>query len=109
VSTPARPVASRNAHRRSPRPLAFAVEGLAERLTPPGALARVQAVWPRIRTALPVAAEGEPVALRDGVLTVRCNASVYAQELQLTGDDLIAAVNGAVGELMVQALRVRSA
>lgn len=49
-----------------------------------------------------------PTALRDGVLTLTCSASVYAQELHLMGEDLIAAVNGALGEEAVSALRVRT-
>jgi predicted nucleic acid-binding Zn ribbon protein len=105
---PAMPGARRRAHRGAPRRVALAVEGLAERLEPTTALARVQAQWPRVVTALPVAAEGEPCGLRDGVLTLRCSASVYAQELYLLGEDLIAAINGALGEPAVQTLRVRS-
>jgi predicted nucleic acid-binding Zn ribbon protein len=103
------PLARRRVHRGAPRKVAMAVEGLAERLTPMTTLARVQAQWPRVVAALPVAAEGEPCALRDGVLTVRCSASVYAQELHLVGEDLIAAINGALAEPAVQALRVRAA
>ena len=95
------------AHRVSPRRLGLAVEGLAERLTPATALARVQAAWPRVVVALPVAAESEPSALRDGVLTLRCSASVYAQELHLVCEELIAALSGALGEELVRELRVR--
>ena len=65
--------------------------------------------WPQVARALPVAAEGTPVALRDGTLTVACTASVYAHELHLIADDLIAALNGALGEEVVQKLRVRTA
>jgi predicted nucleic acid-binding Zn ribbon protein len=100
--------ARRGPHRRAPRRLALAVDGLAERLTPATTLARVQAQWPRVVAALPLAAEGEPCALRDGVLTLRCSASVYAQELHLVGDDLVAAINGALAEPAVQSLRVRA-
>jgi predicted nucleic acid-binding Zn ribbon protein len=95
-------------HRSSPRPLARALDGLADRLAPATTLARVQRVWPRIVAALPAAAEGTPTALREGVLSVSCSASVYAHELHLVGDDVIAALNGALGEEVVQALRVRT-
>jgi predicted nucleic acid-binding Zn ribbon protein len=100
---------ARRLHRRAPRPFATALEGLASRLEPATTLARVQRSWPRVSTALPVAAEGAPVALRDGTLTVACTASVYAHELHLIADDLIAALNGALGEEVVKTLRVRTA
>ena len=105
-AAPSMPV--RRAHRGAPRRVAVAVDRLAERLTPMTELARVQAAWPSVCNALPMAAEGDPCALRDRVLTVRCSASVYAQELQLAGEDLIVAVNGALGESAVSALRVRA-
>jgi predicted nucleic acid-binding Zn ribbon protein len=46
--------------------------------------------------------------MRDGVLTVTCSASVYAQELQLTSVELLAAINASLGEEAVRQLRVRS-
>jgi predicted nucleic acid-binding Zn ribbon protein len=100
---------ARRLHRRSPRPLAKALDGLATRLEPATTLARVQRCWPRLVTALPAAAEGTPVALRDGTLTIACTASVYAHELHLIADDLTAALNGALGEEVVNTLRVRTA
>lgn len=97
----------RRAHRLAPRRLGLAVGGLAERLTPATPLARVQEVWPRVAASLPAAAEADAAAVRDGTLTLRCSAAVYAQELHLAGEDLIAAVNGALGEGVVRELRVR--
>jgi predicted nucleic acid-binding Zn ribbon protein len=94
--------------RSAPRPLTFALDGLTERLAPATTLARVQRVWPRVAAALPAAAEGTPAALRDGVLAVTCSASVYAHELHLIGDDVVAALNGALGEEAVRALRART-
>lgn len=97
----------RRSHRRSPRPVSLALDALSQRLQPASTLARVQAVWPRVVAALPAAAEANPSALRDDVLSVRCSAAVYAQELHLAADDLIAALNGALGEELVRSLRVR--
>ena len=95
-------------HRRAPRELGGAVQALAERLAPASGLARVQQAWPEVARALPSAAGGEPTALREGLLTVTCSAAVWAQELQWMADDLIACVNGVLGEALVQELRLRS-
>jgi predicted nucleic acid-binding Zn ribbon protein len=98
----------RHAGRAAPRTLGAAISELAERLAPTTPLARVQWCWAELAVALPVAAEGRPSAMRDGVLTVRCGASVYAQELQLMSGELVAAINGSLGEEAVRELRVRS-
>jgi predicted nucleic acid-binding Zn ribbon protein len=95
-------------HRRTPRPLAGALESLADRLAPVTTLARAQRVWPEAARALPAAAGGSPTAMRDGVLTVTCSSSVWAQELQWMADDLIACLNGLLGEEVVRELRLRA-
>jgi predicted nucleic acid-binding Zn ribbon protein len=55
----------------------------------------VQGVW---ATAVggAVAAEAEPVAERDGVVTVACRSSTWAQELDLLQIELLDAVNAAL-------------
>jgi predicted nucleic acid-binding Zn ribbon protein len=88
--------------------LRAALEGLVEDLAPATPLARVQRCWPQLVTALAVAGEAAPTMMRDGVLTVTCTASVYAHELHLMTGDVIAALNAALGEEVVEALRVRS-
>lgn len=95
-------------HRRAPQPLANAVAGIADALSPATPLARIQRSWPNVAKALPVAEEASPSAFHDGVLTLTCTAAVYAQELQLMTTDVVSAVNGALGEGLVSGLRVRS-
>ncbi len=94
--------------RKAPRPLAGALAGLTARLEPDSPLARVQRVWPAIADALPMASGAEPCSLRDGVLTVRCSASVYANELHFLAGDVLAALNGLLGEEAVHTLRMRT-
>jgi predicted nucleic acid-binding Zn ribbon protein len=47
----------------------------------------------------------EPVAERDGVITVACESAVWAQELDLLSERVIAAVNEAIGRPAVRRLR----
>jgi predicted nucleic acid-binding Zn ribbon protein len=94
-------------HRRSPRPLATAIEPLVRSLAPATPLARIQRCWPRLAAALPAAAEGSPTNLRGRVLTVTCTASVWAQELQLMGQEVLALLNAELGEELVRELRPR--
>jgi len=100
--------AARLAHRRAPRALSHALERFTERLEPATELARTQRAWPSVTRALPAAAGGSPTALRDGVLSITCTSSVWAQELQWMGDELIACLNGVLGEEAVRELRLRS-
>ncbi len=94
--------------RRSPRPLAGALTKLTERIEPVGPLAQIQRAWPALADALPVAAEASPATFREGTLTLSCTASVYANELHFLAEEIIAAVNGALGEVLVHSLRVRT-
>ncbi len=93
--------------RRSPRPLAVAVDAVAATLAPATPLARVQRVWAQA-VGEAVAREGEPVAMRDGTLTVACRSAVWAQELDLMSGEVVAALNEALGEPAVDALRCRA-
>jgi predicted nucleic acid-binding Zn ribbon protein len=93
--------------RGTPRPLAEAVTGLAATLAPATTLARVQEIW-REATGPAIAAAATPVAERDGVLTVRCTASVWAHELDLMAADLIDRLNAALGGECVRELRCRT-
>jgi predicted nucleic acid-binding Zn ribbon protein len=93
--------------RLAPRPLAEALAQLTEQLAPASTLARIQELWPRVAGAA-IAAHATPVAERDGVLTVACEASVWAQELDLMGEDLVAALNAAMGTPAVRELRCRT-
>jgi predicted nucleic acid-binding Zn ribbon protein len=92
--------------RQAPRPLSLALEGFAAAVAPASTLARVQACWEQ--TVGPaIAAAAAPVAERDGVLTVRCEAAVWSQELELMAAELLGRLNAALGEELLRRLRCR--
>jgi predicted nucleic acid-binding Zn ribbon protein len=91
-------------HRRSPRPFSFAVEDLRDRVAPDTLLAEVQRVWPAA-VGPAIAAEATPNSERNGVLTVSCTASVWAQELDLMGPAILARLNELLGRPAVERLR----
>jgi predicted nucleic acid-binding Zn ribbon protein len=87
--------------RRAPRPLRTALEAFATDAAPAGVLARAQRIWAEIAGPA-MAAETTPVSEREGVLTVRCESAIWAQELELLGPDIRARLNAAlapVGEV----------
>jgi predicted nucleic acid-binding Zn ribbon protein len=79
-------------YRRSPRPLASALGPLQVELAPDTLLADVQRAW-SAAVGETIAAQAQPVAERGGVLTVACAASVWAQELDLMGPELVERLN----------------
>jgi predicted nucleic acid-binding Zn ribbon protein len=91
-------------HRRAPRPVAGAVGALADSLRPATGLAAVQAVWSDA-VGDAIAREARPVTERDGVVTVACSSSVWAQEIGLMAPSLCEAVNARLGAERVTALR----
>jgi predicted nucleic acid-binding Zn ribbon protein len=93
--------------RAAPRPLTIALEQLTDELAPASTLGRVQEVWERTVGAA-IAASARPVAERDGVLTVSCQAAVWAQELDLMAGALIPRLNGALGSQSIRELRCRT-
>ncbi len=90
--------------RRSPRPVAQALETLTSRLAPATVLAEVQRAWPDAAGAF--AQEARPVAERAGVVTVACASAVWAQELDLLAPRVVAALNEHIGREAVTGLRV---
>ena len=90
--------------RRAPRPMAGAVQALADALSPATTLARVQRVWEEAVGPV-VAAEAVPTAEHEGKLTIACAAAVWAQELDLMAPELVAKVNAALGEQAIVAVR----
>jgi predicted nucleic acid-binding Zn ribbon protein len=83
------------------------VTNLASALAPATTLARVQEVWERaVGPAL--AAAAAPTAEREGVLTVTCTASVWAQELDLMACQLLPRLNSALGSESIRELRCRT-
>jgi predicted nucleic acid-binding Zn ribbon protein len=79
---------------------------LSNELEPASTLARVQAVWEEA-VGTGIAASARPSAERGGVLTVLCEAAVWAHELELMGDELTARLNAALGAPLVAELRCR--
>ena len=79
-------------YRRSPRPLAVALGPAQHEWAPATLLASVQAVWPAV-VGDAIATEATPVSERAGVLTISCNASVWAQELDLMGPTILQRLN----------------
>jgi predicted nucleic acid-binding Zn ribbon protein len=93
--------------RAAPRPLSVALQGLSTVLAPATTLARVQEVWERT-TGPAIATAARPTSEREGVLTVSCEAAVWAQELDLMAGELIPALNAAIGGEMIRELRCRT-
>lgn len=90
--------------RRAPRPLGSAVEALTADLAPLTGLAGVQRVWADA-VGPAIAAEAEPVSEQGGELTVRCRSAVWAQEVELMGPALVAALNASLGAERIRSVR----
>jgi predicted nucleic acid-binding Zn ribbon protein len=97
--------------RRAPRPIGAALAGVVEELAPATTLARVQRAWTAVAGDA-IAREAEPVAEREGVVTIACGSSVWAQEIELLSRDLSARLNEALAAPpeapIVRSLRVTS-
>jgi predicted nucleic acid-binding Zn ribbon protein len=93
--------------RPAPRPLGAIVRELTSALAPASTLARAQEVWERA-VGPAIAAAAQPTAERDGVLTVTCEAAVWAQELDLMAGELIGRLNAALAGERIRELRCRT-
>lgn len=82
---------------RKPRSLADALRDVRADVAPATLLAAVQEAWFDAVGAT-VAAEGEPVSERDGVVTVACRSATWAQELDLMQAELLERLRERVGE-----------
>lgn len=91
-------------YRRSPRPMALALDQIRDELAPESLLADVQRVW-GAAVGSAIAQEAEPTAERGGVVTVSCSASVWAQELDLMAPAILERLNQLVGAGRVSRLR----
>jgi predicted nucleic acid-binding Zn ribbon protein len=91
--------------RPAPRPASLAVRQALERSAPRTGLAAAQTAW-REAVGEAIAAEAEPVAERDGVLTVRCRSATWAQELSLMETEVLGRLAGVLGEDAPRALKV---
>ncbi len=94
--------------RYAPRRLARPVEAFTADLAPATTLARVQELWERVLGPA-IAESARPLSERDGVLTVICEAAVWAQELELMGSELIGRLNAELGADTLCQLRCRTA
>ena len=93
--------------RRAPRSLSSALADLTTTLAPATTLARVQEVWEQAAGPA-IASSARPTAERSGVLTVTCEAAVWAQELDLMGDEIVARLNASMGQSEIRELRCRT-
>jgi predicted nucleic acid-binding Zn ribbon protein len=89
---------------RALRPLAPAVEALADALAPATVLGEVQRVWDAAAGAA-IAREASPLAERGGTLTLLCSSAVWMQEIDLMGPVLVEKINAALGAEKVQRVR----
>ncbi len=90
--------------RREFRPVAAALESVTARMAPATLLAEVQMVWPDAAGEA-FAAAAQPTSERDGVVTVACVSAVWAQELDLMSERVVAALNQQLGRAVVTRLR----
>jgi predicted nucleic acid-binding Zn ribbon protein len=93
--------------RSAPRPVGLALERVTRGLAPRTLLAEVQRAWPgAVGPAFAQAAT--PVAEREGTVTITCSAAVWAQELDLMSERVLAELNSALGRPAVRRLRVQA-
>jgi predicted nucleic acid-binding Zn ribbon protein len=90
--------------RLAPRPLSAALDGVVRDAAPATLLARVQGVWADV-AGPGLAAATTPASERQGVLTVACESSVWAQELELLGPELLTGLESRLGGRHVTGLR----
>jgi predicted nucleic acid-binding Zn ribbon protein len=91
--------------RRAPRPIAAAVSTALEGAEPTTLLAAVQGAWAGA-VGEAIAREATPVSERDGVVTVACRSSTWAQELDLLGGRILEQVRQNLpSETSLQGLR----
>ena len=69
---------------------------MVDELAPATTLAAVQRAWAGVAGDA-IAHEAEPVAEREGVVTIACRSSVWAQEIELLAGDLVPRLNAALG------------
>jgi predicted nucleic acid-binding Zn ribbon protein len=92
--------------RQAPRPLAAVLEGALPAARPPGLLAEVQSLWPDV-AGRGLAGSATPVSEREGTVTVACESAVWAQELELLGEELRGRLNAQLSQGAVARLRFR--
>ncbi len=82
--------------RLAPRALRLALPGAVANVPPATLLARVQALWSDVAGEA-LAASTTPVSEREGVVTVACESSLWAHELDLLQRDLVDRLTESLG------------
>ena len=90
--------------RAGPRPVGVALDRLTATLAPATLLAEVQRAWPQAAGEA-FARATQPDGEREGVITVACASAVWAQELDLLSERVVAALNEHLGRPAVRRLR----
>jgi predicted nucleic acid-binding Zn ribbon protein len=93
--------------RRAPRPAAGALRAALAEAAPKTRLAAVQSAWAEA-VGERVATVTEPVAERGAEVVVACSDPVWAQELDLMQDELLARLRERIGEAAPGSLRFRA-
>jgi len=93
--------------RRAPRPASGALRTALERAAPRTPLAAVQAVWAET-VGERIAAVTEPVSERGGTVTVDCSDPIWAEELDLMQEQLLARLRQRLDEVAPRSLRFRT-
>jgi predicted nucleic acid-binding Zn ribbon protein len=90
--------------RRAPRSIAHGVRAVREASAPATPLAAAQAVWPQV-VGESIAAAAAPESERDGVLVVRCESAVWAEQLDLIQGEVLARLARRLGAAAPRRLR----
>ncbi|MCW2957213.1 MAG: hypothetical protein JWP18_16 [Solirubrobacterales bacterium] len=94
-------------HRPAPRDLGSALDRIVARVEPQTPLSRLQRVWPQA-VGEAVAPHAKPTAMSsDGVVTITCEAAVWAQEVDLLSYEVVQRLNAELGAGTVRELRCR--
>lgn len=95
-------------HRPGPRGMSSALDAALARVEPKTPLAQLQRVWPGVLGEA-FAPHATPTAMSSaGVVTVACDAAVWAQEIALLAGELVPRLNAALGAETVRELRCRA-
>ena len=95
---------SREKPRKRPRRLGDTLDALMQSVAPQTPLAGVQGVWAEV-VGEAVAGVTEVMSEQEGVVTVRCESSVWANELQMMGPRLLARLSAELGDEAPVSLR----
>ena len=93
--------------RRAPRTAGIAIRDLVDRVAPVSTLGNVQRVWTDV-VGEAFAPHARPTGEAGGTLTVTCSTAAWAQELDLLGPQIIAALDERLGAGAIRALRCQT-